>query len=272
MQINGQKYQILEAAPTLNGLRMITYYPLREMLRPVRNIAGITSGFLAVLMLVGLLFMILFYKNILLQFKILTEHLKQVENGNFETQITELPNNEFAYVFEQFNRMVERIRHLISSTLKEQQLRNQAEMRQLQLLITDIRMPRVSGLDLVRMIDEEKFDTKVIILSGYSEFEYAKQAVHYGVSEYLVKPVLKEALEEALQNVLHKNFKDTPVVEKDREGTSGDSQDIIPFIKSYVYENFDKDLSLDHLGQVVHLHPAYLSKVFKDETDMNEYN
>mgnify|MGYP000442921876 FL=1 len=205
MQINGQKYQILEAAPTLNGLRMITYYPLREMLRPVRNIAGITSGFLAVLMLVGLLFMILFYKNILLQFKILTEHLKQVENGNFETQITELPNNEFAYVFEQFNRMVERIRHLISSTLKEQQLRNQAEMRQ-------------------------------------------------------------------LQNVLHKNFKDTPVVEKDREGTSGDSQDIIPFIKSYVYENFDKDLSLDHLGQVVHLHPAYLSKVFKDETDMNEYN
>ena len=205
MQINGQKYQILEAAPTLNGLRMITYYPLREMLRPVRNIAGITSGFLAVLMLVGLLFMILFYKNILLQFKILTEHLKQVENGNFETQITELPNNEFAYVFEQFNRMVERIRHLISSTLKEQQLRNQAEMRQ-------------------------------------------------------------------LQNVLHENFKDTPVVEKDREGTSGDSQDIIPFIKSYVYENFDKDLSLDHLGQVVHLHPAYLSKVFKDETDMNEYN
>ncbi len=205
MQINGQKYQILEAAPILNGLRMITYYLLREMLRPVRNIAGITSGFLAVLMLVGLLFMILFYKNILLQFKILTEHLKQVENGNFETQITELPNNEFAYVFEQFNRMVERIRHLISSTLKEQQLRNQAEMRQ-------------------------------------------------------------------LQNVLHKNFKDTPVVEKDREGTSGDSQDIIPFIKSYVYENFDKDLSLDHLGQVVHLHPAYLSKVFKDETDMNEYN
>lgn len=205
MQINGQKYQILEAAPTLNGLRMITYYLLREMLRPVRNIAGITSGFLAVLMLVGLLFMILFYKNILLQFKILTEHLKQVENGNFETQIMELPNNEFAYVFEQFNRMVERIRHLISSTLKEQQLRNQAEMRQ-------------------------------------------------------------------LQNVLHKNFKDTPVVEKDREGTSGDSQDIIPFIKSYVYENFDKDLSLDHLGQVVHLHPAYLSKVFKDETDMNEYN
>lgn len=205
MQINGQKYQILEAAPTLNGLRMITYYPLREMLRPVCNIAGITSGFLAVLMLVGLLFMILFYKNILLQFMILTEHLKQVENGNFETQITELPNNEFAYVFEQFNRMVERIRHLISSTLKEQQLRNQAEMRQ-------------------------------------------------------------------LQNVLHKNFKDTPVVEKDREGTSGDSQDIIPFIKSYVYENFDKDLSLDHLGQVVHLHPAYLSKVFKDETDMNEYS
>ena len=46
--------------------------------------------------------------------------------------------------------------------------------------MTDIRMPRVSGLDLVKYIDEKNYPTKTIILSGYSEFEYAQQALRYG--------------------------------------------------------------------------------------------
>ena len=79
--------------------------------------------------------MALYYKNILLQLKIVTEKLKQVENGDLSTQIMVLPDNEFSYVFEQFNRMVTRIRQLLDTTIKEQELRNQAEMRQLQLQI-----------------------------------------------------------------------------------------------------------------------------------------
>jgi sensor histidine kinase YesM len=58
-----------------------------------------------------------------------------VEDGDLNTKILPLPDNEFAYVFEQFNWMTDRIRQLIDSTVKEQQLRSQAEMRQLQLQI-----------------------------------------------------------------------------------------------------------------------------------------
>ena len=49
-----------------------------------------------------------------------------------------------------------------------------------ELLITDIRMPRVSGLDLSQMTAENNGRTKVIIISGYSDFTYARQALRYG--------------------------------------------------------------------------------------------
>lgn len=55
--------------------------------------------------------------------------------------------------------------------------RDLIEQKKPELLVTDIRMPRVSGLDLVKYIDEKNYPTKTIILSGYSEFEYAQQAL-----------------------------------------------------------------------------------------------
>lgn len=129
------KYQIVSSGALKNGLELVSYYPLKEMMRPVSNINRITGSLLVVLLMIGLIFMLLYYNNILLQLRILTGKLKQVERGNFTAQIMVLPNNEFGYVFRQFNRMVTRISQLIESTLKEQQLRNQAELRQLQLQI-----------------------------------------------------------------------------------------------------------------------------------------
>lgn len=129
------KYQIVESATARNGLRLISYYPIQEMKKSVVSITRITGISLLIVLAVGFVFMASYYKHILLQLKIVTEKLKQVENGDFSTQITVLPDNEFSYVFEQFNRMVARIRQLLDTTLKEQELRNQAELRQLQLQI-----------------------------------------------------------------------------------------------------------------------------------------
>lgn len=129
------KYQIIKPGVAKNGLELAAYYPVREMMKPVRDIMGIMARLLGIILAVGFIFMVLYYKNILLQLKILTEKLKQVEKGDFGTRITELPDNEFSYVFDRFNEMVLRIGELIESTLKEQQLRNQAELRQLQLQI-----------------------------------------------------------------------------------------------------------------------------------------
>lgn len=135
-----------------------------------------------------------------------------------------------------------------------------------ELLITDIRMPKISGLDLSAWIAEKKYPTKVIIISGYSDFEYAQQALRYGVSEYLVKPVLKEDLAEVLERICEKCFP-----KKSTAGSESlrDKNDVISYVKKYICENYDQDLSLETLGEVVHLHPAYLSKIFKEVSDGN---
>lgn len=140
-----------------------------------------------------------------------------------------------------------------------------------ELFITDIRMPRISGLDLCALVEGKGYQTKIIIVSGYGEFEYAKQALRYGVSEYLVKPVLKKDMEETLERLLRNNLVQKEKKEESGE-ESGDRKSLITYVKKYVYENFDKPLSLDILGEAVHLHPAYLSKIFKEETNINLSN
>ena len=68
------------------------------------------------------------------------------------------------------------------------------------VVITDIRMPLMDGLELSRMIQTTYPNTMVIIISGYSEFEYAKQALQYNVSNYLLKPIDFDQLTASLKN------------------------------------------------------------------------
>jgi len=139
--------------------------------------------------------------------------------------------------------------------------------REPDILITDIRMPRVSGLDLSQMTAENNGRTKVIIISGYSDFTYARQALRYGVSEYLVKPVLKQDLAEAVERLVPEMTAEE--VQKEGEEGSFKKTDTIAYIKKYIRENYGRDLSLDVLGEAAHLHPAYLSRVFKEATQEN---
>lgn len=78
------------------------------------------------------------------------------------------------------------------------------------LLITDIRMPGLSGIDLIKKLYEAFPDIKVIIITGYSQFLYAQQALKYGVVDYLLKPIQKEELENALEKGL--DLIDTEIV------------------------------------------------------------
>lgn len=63
-----------------------------------------------------------------------------------------------------------------------------------ELIITDVQMPSISGLELAEIIYENKLSTRVIILSGYSDFSYAQQAIRLGAIDYLIKPIRKNDL------------------------------------------------------------------------------
>ncbi|MEC0127020.1 response regulator transcription factor [Paenibacillus pabuli] len=78
------------------------------------------------------------------------------------------------------------------------------------ILITDIRMPEVSGIDLLQHIHQHSLPTKVIILSGYSEFEYAQQGIRLGALDYLLKPVDKDDVEKAISKAIKTITKSRP--------------------------------------------------------------
>lgn len=69
------------------------------------------------------------------------------------------------------------------------------------ILITDIKMPFMDGLELSKYVKKELPDIKIIILSGYNDFEYARESIRIGVAEYLVKPITSAQLLEAVKGV-----------------------------------------------------------------------
>ncbi|MDQ0112155.1 response regulator [Paenibacillus harenae] len=86
-----------------------------------------------------------------------------------------------------------------SSAEEALEIAGQAE---LQMVVTDIRMPETSGLELLAALRQDYPDIKVVLLSGYSEFEYARKALQHGAADYLLKPVTEEEVVACLQKVI----------------------------------------------------------------------
>lgn len=99
------------------------------------------------------------------------------------------------------------------------------------ILITDIRMPFMDGLELCKLVKKELPNIKILILSGYDEFDYAKEAIRLGVTEYLLKPISSGKLLEALNGVsesIRREKEDKDLVrkymEEKRENTEHEKQ------------------------------------------------
>lgn len=69
------------------------------------------------------------------------------------------------------------------------------------LIITDIKMPQMDGLEMLSILHERKVHAKVIVLSAYSEFAYAQQAIKLGISEYLLKPIALDSFSKSIRNI-----------------------------------------------------------------------
>ncbi len=121
------------------------------------------------------------------------------------------------------------------------------------LLITDIKMPGQSGLELIQALREHFPDLPVVIVSGYSDFEFAQRAIELGVYRYLTKPTDTEELE-AIINTL---------------GAS-DTTSALPPVKivreviRYIESNYMNDITLNELAKLVLVTPSHLSRRFSE--------
>ena len=73
------------------------------------------------------------------------------------------------------------------------------EQNQADILITDVKMPFMNGIELLEQVTKRCPDMKKVIFSGYGEFEYARQAMRFGVEEYILKPVDPEEFKRVME-------------------------------------------------------------------------
>ncbi|NIK72086.1 MULTISPECIES: response regulator [unclassified Paenibacillus] len=122
--------------------------------------------------------------------------------------------------------------------------------------VTDINMPEKNGFELIRDARHAGLCDRFIILTGYDEFEYVRQALRSGVVDYLLKPLDKKEIAVLLSRV-----KEELPAASDSEYSRHAER-----ILAYLQLNYMKDLSLDHLAERMSLHPNYISSLFKKET------
>lgn len=136
------------------------------------------------------------------------------------------------------------------------------------LLITDIRMPVMDGLELIKQVRDHYPHMDIIIISGYSEFEYAKTAIKYHVNDYLLKPIDAESIEKVLlelQNKIHlRNHNISEYFANESSGTLTASK-LADMVKNYLIENSKDEVNMNQIAQTLNYSPSYLTKVFTNE-------
>lgn len=133
--IDDKKYSYYLSTNSKSGIQMISYFHLSKLLEPVKKLGIVTMSAGVFLLGFAVYFVTLFYRSVTVQINRLVYYFKKVENGDFSTRIVEEPRNEFGYVFDQFNQMVQGGQALLESLSKEQKMRDLSEFKQMQLQI-----------------------------------------------------------------------------------------------------------------------------------------
>ena len=139
------------------------------------------------------------------------------------------------------------------------------------MLITVISMPHMNGLELVRLVKEKRLCRQCMILSGFGEFEYAQQALRAGVGDYLLKPVDRTELRQAVVEAAHRagQQRELDCVEAyQRFFTHADSGEVpYPLQKmvSYIRDHYRETISLSILAEVSGRSESYICTQFKKE-------
>jgi len=154
------------------------------------------------------------------------------------------------------------------------------------LILMDIEMPGMSGLDAARAVLAQRPSCRVIFVTAYSLFQYAHEAVHLGACDYLLKPVDPDELEASVRRAMRqieteRKLEELAAAQPEQTETEEEAEDapeegensqtalVMAHVRRYLEDNYMFDLSLDSVGEILHISPAYLSAQFKKYQKMN---
>ncbi|RHW42857.1 response regulator [Neobacillus notoginsengisoli] len=152
------------------------------------------------------------------------------------------------------------------------------------IILMDIKMPGIDGIGAVKAIKKHHSDTKIIMLSAFNTFEYARQVMQQGVKEYLVKPARKDELIAAIERVLSEIQKERrekqeqanlreivqwAISPEENDGQLMSDDKKLRRARAFMEENYAQAISLEDAAEHVGLSPFYLSKLFKEHFSVN---
>lgn len=125
-------------------------------------------------------------------------------------------------------------------------------------LITDIRMPGQSGLDLIEQIANARRDLRCIVVTAYDDFAYAQRALRLGCVDFLLKPFSRQAFKEAVERALSPI--EAPAPDRDEGALK------LEWVKAYVKAHISENLDMSYITSQLYMSYAYFSRKFKEET------
>lgn len=138
------------------------------------------------------------------------------------------------------------------------------------IILMDINMPMMNGLESARKIKQQFPDTIIILNTAYADFEFAKKALDYRLDAYLLKPSSEKQIIDTIEKCIAQCMNRGSFQFYHLEGlVNKDTQsevNAIQILISYIDENYYQDVTLETLADLVHFSPSYVSKIFHRET------
>ena len=147
------------------------------------------------------------------------------------------------------------------------------------IVMVDINMPVKDGLEMLQET-VASHDFSAIVLSGYSSFEYAKTAMHLGVTEYLLKPIDRDELRAAVENAKRQQkmrhaWEDLQQEQNDllhtqllSESPDDNTDQVVEEMLAFINENYSKKITMQNVVRRLNYSEAFLNKRFKKVTGM----
>lgn len=152
---------------------------------------------------------------------------------------------------------------LLATASDGRELLEKIERHRPQIVIADIVMPVMTGLDVAAKVKKIHPQIHFILTSAYADFAYARTAMQLGLDDLLPKPIIRTELKTALIKALRELHGQHPVEEE------SENSQTIRMVKDYIQMHYEEKLSLESVADQVYLSAAYLSRLFKQETGQN---